>query len=36
MSGWVNLHWAHWNLEDHENPLMEFTHTYHYVEGETQ
>ena len=36
MSGWVNLHWAHWNLEDPENPIMEFTHTYHYVEDETE
>lgn len=36
MSGWVHLHWAHMNLEDPDNPIMEFTHTYHYVEDETE
>jgi hypothetical protein len=36
MSGWVHLHWAHMNLEDPDNQIMEFTHTYHYVEDETE
>ena len=36
MSGWVLLHWAHLNLEDLENPTMEFTHTWHYEGDETE
>lgn len=36
MSGWVLLHWAHLNLEDLENPLMEFTHTWHYEKDGTE
>lgn len=34
MSGWINLHWAHLDLEDPKNPIIGFTHTYHYVEDE--
>ena len=36
MSGCVHLHWAHMSLEDPDNPIMEFTHTYHYVKDGTE